>query len=167
MTHQPIFDWEIGVEKEAAPGYYAMLLSEVDGWRVWRFEFGREAYFVAGKPAEGQPPLIPLGAGKSLFGQTPFLVVTIGNDVLHRTCEFKGRHSYARSEFRAAGDRFFAHVEYGDKLLAFDGRRIEVNVRSQPTERSFTKGIVETAIFDMTGLVATVDALKAHVSKGS
>lgn len=45
------------------------------------------------------------------------------------------------------------------EIGSLDGKRLEVVIKSMPTERSYSKTVHETCFFDMTGLLAAAAAV--------
>ena len=148
--------WALGVERESSPGVYASLLTEVDGWGLWRFETANGVFHTAGKSAVGRRRPEPLGFAQALFAPAPFMHVVLRDDAL---AFVNGSYSHrVKSEMRVEGDRFMKPVPDRFNPMPFDGERLEFVLTTMPTPRSYSKVVIDRGIIDMTGLTAIVAA---------
>lgn len=163
MQSREIHDWEIGKEQEVSSGYYATLLEERNGWRLWNFETRAGVRLVAGKGCENTRPLIPLGVAESLWGVAPFLTIHFQNPMLYR---FHGSEPYNRTEYRAAGERYPTVAEIRKNIVHLDGKLIEISVISRPSEDSFTGMVEDRGIIDLTGIADIVASGRLRANLG-
>lgn len=126
----PSSAWTVGQEREVDEGWYAKLVYQANGWRLWRFETrqGVSCYLV--KPANGRVQPYPLGVGNSFYQGTPRVQIYYEGQKPTRV-SLVGAESTSRAEWRMPGERFWTGwtwESYPD-IAALDGKTIEVHVQ--------------------------------------
>lgn len=155
--------WPVGMEREVDEGVYMKVLRVANGWRLWRIETKDSAECRAVKSARGRPDPIPVGVGAGFWRGTPSVLLYENYD---RKIAFawSGEH-YGKVEVktRLLGARFWDEQRgaWSPDLLPFDGKLLEVNVTSWEYPEILVGLADETAVMDLTGLAAMVDAVKA------
>jgi hypothetical protein len=162
-------NWPLGVEREVDEGVYSGLISRVDGWALWKFEFRGGLRCVARKEADGRSSAYPLGVGVQLGGPNSTPAVEIRADVGSRVyVDLIGRHdpqvNTGAEEFRSLGDRYWQ--EWRDDpyfFIRIDGSTIQIHRETwlYPNLRLHLSD--EVANFDLSGITAAARAVKTCV----
>lgn len=148
--------WVVGEEREVDSGWYAKLIYQANGWRVWRFETQQGVFCHAIKPAIGRSQPYPLGVGNSFFRGTPRIQLYYERQRLTRV-SLEGAESEKLMEWRHPNDRHWTSWTWDrfPDIAALDGQTIEVHVQSWEYPESLV------GLHDEKGLISLVGARAA------
>lgn len=151
--------WIVGKEREVGAGFYFRLVSQINGWRIWRIETEAGVDCRAIKSAIGRPHPVPLGVYAVFYRGSPFL--TIFENSNRPNFSWSTVHSgKVKTQYRQQGEKFWTDSPPdGGNLISFDGKKLELSITSYEYPAIYAGFAKETGIIDLAGLTAAIEAL--------
>ncbi|MGE6695982.1 MULTISPECIES: hypothetical protein [Sphingobium] len=150
--------WVPGQEREVDEGVYAKIISQQNGWRIWRFETKDDVTCQAVKSARGRPHPVPVGFRDKMYMGTPFISISRGYKD-EASVDLHGKYGYSQT-WRRLGNKFWNEKLGLNDLSLNDGDPIEVHTETWEYPQIRVGLTSESGIVDLTGILAAVDALK-------
>lgn len=155
--------WRVGQEMEVDTNFHATLLSEVNGWRIWRFDERGGHTCAAIRPAEGRPHPVPLGVDVQMMrrGSTPYVDFRTYSDGLVMGGVRTHYHGRARVHLRREGDRFSSEngLIYSE-ISEYAGSVVRVDAESWEYPALLIGLQRETGVLDLTHMEEALTAAK-------
>jgi hypothetical protein len=152
--------WTVGKEREVGEGFYFRLVSQINGWRIWRIETKNGVDCRAIKSAVGRPHPVPLGVYAVFYRGTPFLTIfeSSGRPEFIWSTVHSGK---VRTQYRLPGEKFWTDSPVGGgDLTLFDGKKLELSITSYEYPEIYVGFTKQTGIMDLVGLAAAIEALR-------
>lgn len=149
--------WALGQEREVDTGYYAKLIYQQNGWRVWRFENKNGVSCQAAKSARGKPHPVPLGFRDRLHDGTPFISISRGYENA-ASVDLHGAWGYDR-DWRKVGAKFWNEEINLSDIMSNNGQVIEVHTATWEYPELRVGIVEERGLIDLSGLSPAIDAL--------
>lgn len=155
--------WEPGIEREVDEGTYMRLVSQHEGWRVWRVETKDHVACKAVKPAVDRKAPIPGGVSSLMYGDTPFLEISQDAKLPKFNYQwFAAHYQSMQIQYRRPNDKFWEKVGYegfnGDNIAE---DLIEINISSWQYPAINRGHVEEKGFFDFVGLNWAKDQIQA------
>lgn len=160
LAAAPGHHWNIGQEREVDEGVYATLLTQKQGWWVWKFEDAEHTDCTAVKSARGTPA-VPMGVADYIAAAAPYLQVSQygwSNTPDQESWTLGGKWAgRADTKFRLPGERFW---KSGSELAPSDAKVLEVDVTTYEYPSVYVGRSEDHGFISLSGLGAIRPALQ-------